>query len=102
MILSLYLCIHLTLKQIIMNEKIFNSVLRDKLLSNISSMLEEISTPEFLHEVIDEYIEVTNDENVDIEVVEEKIREKVFPLVILVQQFVVENLLPKNTHKIKL
>ena len=85
-----------------MNEKIFNSVLRDKLLSNVSSMLEEISTPEFLHEVIDEYIEVTNDESVDIEVVEEKIREKVFPLVILVQQFVVENLLPKNTHKTKL
>jgi hypothetical protein len=85
-----------------MNEKIFNSVLRDKLLSNISSMLEEISTPEFLHEVIDEYIEVTNDESVDVEVVEEKIKEKVFPLVILLQQFVVENLLPKNTHKTKL
>ena len=87
-----------------MNEKIFNSVLRDKLLSNISSMLEEISTPEFLHEVIDEYIEDTNDESVDVdvEVVEEKIKEKVFPLVILLQQFVVENLLPKNTHKTKL
>jgi hypothetical protein len=85
-----------------MNEKIFNSVLRDKLLSNVSSMLEEISTPEFLHEVIDEYIEVTNDESVDVEVVEEKIKEKVFPLVILLQQFVVEKLLPKNTRKTKL